>query len=313
MGDRHHYVSQFHLREFTDPSATGVRDPWLWIGNCADGEVKRRAPNNIGWERGLYDVAGALSVADTKLEGYLAQNVEGPAALSLREFADRLPGARGPIPPRLMLYLAWAAARTPAMRVLYQKWIDDGLDTVGSGAESPIDWLAEVTDRVRLHQMEHDLLGTRDDVPADEVPMLRSAGWRFVVTGVDFGELLHMQAHYFYDRFFPRMEWLILDAPHGEFFIVGDRPVVWGLEGALQLPPSVLRSSSAQLVAPLTRSLALVAYNASGESPTEVRVDAINRVVALGAENWIAGPTENTILKALSTRQSASNRSGSCA
>lgn len=308
MGNRHHYVSQFQLREFADPAATGLPDPWLWIGNCADGEVKRRAPNNIGWERGLYDVPGALSAADARLEEYLAQNVEGPAARSLREFSERLPGSRGSIPQELMLYLAWAAARTPAMRSLYQKWLDDGLDADGPFVEQPIAWLADVTDRGRFHRMEHDLHGTREDVQPGEVPTLRADGWRFVMTAQDFGELLHVQAHYFHDRFFPRMEWLILDAPKDEYFVVGDRPIVWGFDGALELPPSVLRASKAQLVAPLTRSLALVAYNASGESPRHVRVDDLNRAVTLGAQDWIAGPTENTVINALRDRQLASSR-----
>jgi hypothetical protein len=306
--DRHHYVPQFQLREFTDPSAIGLPDPWLWIGNCSDGEVKRRAPNNIGWERGLYDVPGALSAADANLEQYLARNVEGPAASSLREFSKRLPGSRGSAPPELMLYLAWAAARTPAMRRLYQKWIDDGRDTEGSSVEPPIDWLADATDRVRLHCMEHELHGTREDVQPDDVPTLRAAGWRFVVTAEDFGELLHLQAHYFYDRFFPRMEWLILYAPKGEYFVLGDRSVVWGFEGALDVPPSMLRAPTARLVAPLTRSLALVAYNASGEPPRQVSVDDVNRVVALGAQDWVAGPTENAVIKALKDRELASNR-----
>lgn len=308
MGARHHYVSQFHLREFADPAATGLRNPWLWIGNCTDGEVKRRAPGNIGWERGLYDVSGALSANDAKLEQYLARRVEAPAAGALREFRGRSPGSRGSIPQELMLYLAWAAARTPAMRTLFQQWIDSEPDTDGSIVEAPPSWFDEVTDRQRLHRMEHEIHGVREDVQAEEVAELRSSGWRFVVTAEDFGELLHMQAHYFYDRFFPRMEWLILDAPKDDFFILGDRPVVWGFAGALDLPPSVLRVSSAQLLAPLTRSLALAAYNPSGDSPSEVRVGDLNRAVTLAAQNWIAGPTEHTVVDALRHRQSGSER-----
>lgn len=308
MGDRHHYVSQFQLREFADPAAAGLPDPWLWIGNCTDGEVKRRAPGNIGWERGLYDVSGALSAADSKLEQYLARNVEAPAAGALREFGRRSPGSRGSIPQELMLYLAWSAARTPAMRSLFQKWIDSQSDTDGSVVEPPPRWFNEVTDRERRHRMEHEIYGTREDVRAEEVAELRSSGWRFVVTAEDFGELLHMQAHYFYDRFFPRMEWLILDAPKDEYFVIGDRPVVWGFAGALDLPPSALRHSSAQLVTPLTRSLALAAYNPSGASPSEVRVSDLNRAVTLAAQDWIGGPTEATVIAALREHRSVSDR-----
>jgi hypothetical protein len=306
VGNRHHYVPQFQLREFTDPAATGLSDPWLWIGNCADGKVKRRAPGNIGWERGLYDVSGALSGADSRLEEYLARKIEAPAAGALREFGDRPPGSRGSIPQELMLHVAWAAARTPAMRVLFQKWIDSRLDADGFVVEPPPRWFNEVTDRHRRHRMEHELYGTREDVEPDDVAELRSSGWRFALNADDFGELLHMQAHYFYDRFFPRMEWLILDAPEGEYFVIGDRPVVWGFAGALDLPPYVLRVSTAQLVAPLTRSLALAAYNPSGESPSQVRVRDLNRAMTLAAQDWIAGPTETTVVDALTNPQSGS-------
>lgn len=309
MGDRHHYVSQFQLREFADPAAAGLPDPWLWIGSRSDGDVKRRAPSNIGWERGLYDVSGALSAADSTLEQYLARNVEAPAAGALRDFGSRSPGSRGSIPQELMLYLAWAAARTPAMRTLFQKWIDSQSDTDGSVVEPPPHWFKKVTDRERRHRMEHEIYGTRGDVRAEEVADLRSSGWRFVITAEDFCELLHVQAHYFYDRFFFRLEWLILDAPRDEYFVIGDRPVVWGLAGALDLPPSALRHSSAQLVAPLTRSLALAAYKPSGHSPSEVRVGDLNRAVTLAAQDWIAGPTEATVVAALKEYRSGSARS----
>ena len=114
MGDRHHYVPQFHLKGFTDPSSSSSADPWLWIADCADGEVRRRAPKNLAWERGLYDVPGAFSSVDARLEEYLAQRIEAPAASALRDFAKRPAGNLGDIPGELMRYLAWASARTPA-------------------------------------------------------------------------------------------------------------------------------------------------------------------------------------------------------
>lgn len=81
-------------------------------------------------------------------------------------------------------------------------------------------------------------------------------GWRFLVNSDDLLELVYVQARYFYERFFPRLNWLILDAPPGAFFIVGDRPVVWGVAGALDLKPAALRDPDVQLIAPLTRTVA---------------------------------------------------------
>lgn len=302
MGDRHHYVAQFHLRGFTDPSSLASPDPWLWFADCADGEVRRRAPKNLGWERALYDVPGAFSAPDARLEEHLAQNVEAPAAAALREFTELPAGSRGNVPPEVMRYLAWAAARTPAMRELYQAWIDNGTNAETPVVEEPPTWLESAADRDRSHSMEHPIHGRRDDVHADEVQRLMSEGWRFLVRPDDFGELLHVQAHYFYDRFFPRLQWLILDAPTSEYFVIGDRPVVWGFADALDVPPAALRHRHAQIVAPLTRSIALFGFNPAGDSPAVIRVEDINRAMSMGARDWIAGPTQSTVLSALAFR-----------
>lgn len=304
MGDRHHYVPQFHLKGFADPSSSASPDPWLWIADCADGEVRRRAPKNLGWERSLYDVPGAFSSADTRLEEYLAQRIEAPAASALRDFAKLPAGARGAIPGELMRYLAWAAARTPAMRDLYQAWIDNGINAGAPVVEAPPPWLDAATDRDRLHRMEHDTHGIRDDVLPDDVERLRAEGWRFLVNAQDFGELVHVQAHYFYDRFFPRLQWLILDAPRNEHFVITDRPVVWGFAGALDVVPAALRHPQAQIVATLTRSLALIGFNPAGDVPTAVRVLDINRAMSIAANDWIAGPTKPAVVAALKFRTS---------
>ena len=301
MGDRHHYVAQFHLREFVDPSSVDTPDPWLWVGNCADGDVRKKSPRNLGWERGLYDVPGGQSAPDAKLENLLADRVEGPAAAALRDYASRPVGARGLVPTKLMHYLAWAAARTPAMRSLYQRWIDAG-PTADIVVEDPPEWFTAMTDRQRLHHMEHPKYGRRDDVPPSAVKKLRGEGWRFIVTDKDFGELLHLQATYLGERHFPRLQWITLNSPEGREFIISDRPVVWGFEGALDVTPAALRSSKVQLFAPLTRKIALMAVGPEGRVPDQVTPDNVNRVVACAAEDWIAGSSKEEVLAALKLR-----------
>jgi hypothetical protein len=305
MGDRHHHVAQFHLRGFADPSSLASPEPWLWFAGCADGEVRRRAPKYLGWERALYDVPGAFSTPDAGLEEHLAQNDEAPAAAALRECTQLPAGSRGCVPPAVMRYLAWAAARTPAMRDLYQEWIDNGTDSEAPVVEQPPAWLEFTSDRDRPHRMEHPTHVRRDDVHANEVQRLRSEGWRFLVAPNDFGELLHVRAHYFYDRFFPRLQWLILDAPKGVYFVIGDRPVVWGFADALDVQPAALRHRNARIVAPLTRSVALFGFNPAGDSPTAIRVDDVNRASSTRARDWIAGPTQSTVLSALAFRTSS--------
>lgn len=208
-----------------------------------------------------------------------------------------------------MLYIAWAAARTPTMRSLFQRWIDE-LPEGGEPVEAPPAWTEKMTDRVRLHHMSHDTLGFRDDVHPDEVDALRERGWRFVVNAEDFGELLHVQARYFYERFFPRLSWLILDAPTGEHFVLGDRPVVWGVGGNVDCPPSALRSRFVQLVSPLSGSLALAAYHPLAPTPERVHVGDVNRAMSVAAMDWIAGPTSESVLEALELRRSGMSGAG---
>ena len=111
-----------------------------------------------------------------------------------------------------------------------------------------------------------------------------------------------MYSWYFQVRMFPRLRWEILDAPPGKFFVIADRPAVWGFEGLSDVPPSALRDASCQLVAPLSRSLALFAFHTSGLPPETITPEEINRISASGAHEWIAGPTDATVAEALTSR-----------
>ena len=100
---------------------------------------------------------------------------------------------------------------------------------------------------------------------------------------------------------------MTLDAPPGKYFIIGDRPVVWGYNQlkddgwsmSVDVPPSALRNPNVQLIAPLTRSIALFAFHASSPSPQTIWPDDVNTIVARGSHRWIAGPTKATVEAAL--------------
>jgi Protein of unknown function (DUF4238) len=68
MAGRNHYVSQFHLRGFIDPTAERSKDPWLWLADCKTGTIKQRSPKNFGWSRGLFDGPGGLADQEATLE-----------------------------------------------------------------------------------------------------------------------------------------------------------------------------------------------------------------------------------------------------
>jgi len=303
MSSRDHYVSQFHLRGFTDPTDNKPHEPWLWVGDCSTRSIERRAPKNVAWTTNLFSGPGGLQDRASSLESYLATNVESPAAFALRGFLSRTSGQRHTVPAEVGRYLAWAAARSVSMRRLYQSWIEDLPDPADTVfVEPPPSGFEEMTPVTRLHRMEHPTLGVRDDVRSEEVDALRRQGWRFLLADDDFLELVHLQAWYFQVRFFPRLRWIILEAPPGGCFIVGDRPVVWGLKDVVDAQPSALRHPNVQLFATLTRSVALYAHHPLRDPPEAVSFREVNRVIATAATRWIAGPTRSVVLESLTER-----------
>jgi hypothetical protein len=112
---RQHHVLAFHLRAFADPASVDTKNPWLWVA----GKVQRKSPKSIGWVRELFQFEGAPE----DMETFLANQVEGSAAVSLRNFFDAEPGVDSELPPAITRYLAWAAARTLPMKEIHANWI----------------------------------------------------------------------------------------------------------------------------------------------------------------------------------------------
>ncbi len=302
MGAQHHYVSKFHLRQFTDPDSLALKDPWLWQGLVRDGSVKRRAPKNVGTVSLMFDGTGGLADRDATLESFLAHEVEGPAAEAMREVCRWPVGSSGELPHALTRYLAWAAARSLPMQDLFKAWAQQRLGQNGRLAESPPEWLMRAKETRRDARMVHPAHGPRA-FPADtNWEGLASEGWLPDMDDpANFLEVVHVQASYFGERFLPRFKWFTLHAPPNAFFVIADRAVGWVASGRLDAPPSCLRDPSAYILAPLSRNLVLV-----GKHTTEiwhVTPDQINAVVACWAHRWIAGPTRATVESAMEARR----------
>lgn len=295
MGKRHHYVSQFHLRGFTD-LASSTPNPWLWVGDRQTFVVRRRAPKNLAWESNLFAGPAGLSDRDSQLETFLATDVEGPAAFALRRFLAIPQGRRGSLPSEIGRYLAWAAARSISMKALFESWIArlptiNETQSYASFADSPFE---------REHVMKHPEHGVRHDVLSRNIEEFRHAGWKLLVTDDDFLQLVHLQAWQFETRFFPKLKWIVLDAPEGDFFVIGDRPVVWVFRELFDLEPRYLQHPNVQLFAPLSRSVAMFAFHTEAVCPSSVSPRDVNLALASAATEWVAGPTEAVVSNALS-------------
>ena len=186
------------------------------------------------------------------------------------------------------------------MRSLYESWLvnaarreDDDI------VEPPPEWVESITLASRGVRMEHENLGHRVAHSADDASSLVRAGWQPRLSEQDFSEVVHLQAAYLQSRLFPRLRWHTLIPPTGDFFVLGDRPVVWGFAEALDLPPSAFRLPGVQLVAPLTSSLAVFAHHAEDVAPDRITSSEVNSIVGAAATRWIVGSSEQVVRDAL--------------
>jgi hypothetical protein len=297
----HHYVSKFHLRQFCDPSSLNSPDPWIWVGTIEDGSVKRRAPQNVGTASGLFEGPGGFADESVTIERFLANEVEGPAARALHQMTTA--SHITTLPSELFRYLAWAAARALPMQVLDAKWAlhvrgrpDEKL------AEPPPEGIANTPPRNRPVRLVHPVLGAVTLNATEDVGLHIEAGWIPDPTDRDnFLEGAHIQAYYFQVRWFPRLKWFTLRPPTGGSFILGDRPIGWGVPEDLEAPPSCLRDPSAFLIAPLTPHLALVARNDA--TSWSITPSQVNAILVAWAHEWIVGPSKDEVAAALRDRR----------
>jgi hypothetical protein len=302
VSTRAHTVPKFYLNGFVAPGSEREQNPSVWVGSLTSGEITRRSPKNISISRGLYDGRGGFDEQDTTLEAHLAK-IESAASSAIRKFTASKIETGVPIPSEITRFLAWQAARTPGWMEIVERWADQtSWDSKAEVVEPPQDGFDKIRDRMRPMCLEDPNTGDRREVTSeDEFHALRGQGWKWILRRDDDLEMLHLQAWYFQVRHFPRLSWVRLQPPDGEYFITSDRSVAWLADGYADTPPAALRHPTAQIFAPLTRESAPVGRHgaaALGVTPREM-----NRFVAFAASDWIAGPTAEVVRQALIDRR----------
>ena len=301
MSTRAHTVPRFYLAGFVDPRSKSERDPYLHLGSIETGEIKKRSPKNISISRGLYDGPGGLADPSASIEDHLSK-IEWAAASAIRAFTA-VPASAGLSPPsEVWRFLAWQAARTPAWMDLVDDWTKQWKpNSPNEVVEPPPEGIDSISDRERPMLVEDPATGEKREIlDRHEFGSLLDLGWKWVLRKEDHLELLHMQAWYFQVRHFPRFSWVRVDAPKGDAFVTSDRSVAWIVDGLADTPPAALRHPTAEIVAPLTSSVALI-----GRHTTElmnVPAREVNRVIASAASQWIAGPSEESVRQSIADR-----------
>jgi hypothetical protein len=234
------------------------------------------------------------------IEAHLAK-IESAASLAIRKFAAAPIRTGAPLRTEITRFIAWQAARTPGWMELEQHWVNEIELTDTEVVEPPPEGIDGIGDRIRPMCLEHPDTGDRRKaISEDEVHALRKLGRKWILQRDDHLELLHMQAWYFQVRHFHRLSWVRLEPPDGEHFITSDRAAARLTDGYADTPPAALSHPAAQVVAPLTKKLALVGRHDTAAlcvTPREV-----NRFIAFAASDWIAGPTVDVIRQALTDR-----------
>jgi len=185
---------------------------------------------------------------------------------------------------------------------LNDQWINDERPASKDDMiEPPPEGFQDITARLRPLCLEDPATGERREVTGTtEIEDYRKRGWKLILRRDDYLELLHLQAWYFQVRHFPRLRWVRLDAPEGEWFITSDRGVTWLVDGFADTPPAALRHPTTQVVAPLTRKLVLVGRHETQNLNVTPR--EVNRLIAFTASDWVAGPTSEVVERAIIDR-----------
>lgn len=313
LGTRAHTISKFYLKGFVASEPDPCHGPFVWVGSLTTGEITPESPGSrkttIWIVPGLYDGPGGFSAPDASIKSHLGK-IESAASRAIRKLTSAAPTEGAVVPPEIWQFLAWQAARTPGWMELVQRWANEPpFDAEHELVEPPPQGVGEISDRVRALCLEDPKTGTRREVvDAEEFDAYRKQGWKLVLHRDDHLEMMHLQAWYFQVRHFPRLSWVRLNAPEGEYFITSDRGVAWVVDGYADTPPAALRHPTAQVVAPLTKHVALIGRH--GTSKLNVTPREVNLFVAFAASNWIAGPTKDVVEQSLTDRRAFQLRPG---
>ena len=112
---RQHFVPQSYLKAWCDPTTPAGQAPYVWIFNKDGSGARRKAPDNIFYERDLYTIQGVDGERDLVLEHGLAGLESEFVAVRDAKLARR-EKITGREHAMLCAFIAAAQPRTPTFR-----------------------------------------------------------------------------------------------------------------------------------------------------------------------------------------------------
>ena len=257
----HHYVSAFHLAEFTLERS---RDGRLFVLDLENGRQWSTSVNRAGGEQGYNAVRGVAGLDPEAIERLIGHHEAGAAPV-LREVNDTLALPTGAAVDSLLQYVALLSANNPARRAAMNESQERMLFFMAQMLVSRPETFESAQAECRRDGVP--LLG---ELSYEELcSLLESGRFSFAMSNLahlrGLGNLVDAVASMLRER-----AWSLLVArPDAPDFISGDRPVVltWTAEKSAELqalaqsepifPPGYLATQS-EVVVPLGRRVALL-------------------------------------------------------
>jgi len=216
----HHFVPQFYLRGFRDPLSLGAmpKDQWLWVADRARGEVKARAPRNVGARTNYNALPEAQGHESAEQVLSQLESVAAPIIRSLNNGVSRLPGQER---VDLLFFAAFLGVRTPFFRDQMEGFAAGILeDLLQQTASHPEYYHAGVraTATVEL---------TDEEIEASRLRALTPGAFKIQVRPLLSLFAAFEGANRAVYPHFNAMRWAILRTDPGLFFVTSDNPVSW--------------------------------------------------------------------------------------
>ncbi|MFQ5802818.1 MAG: DUF4238 domain-containing protein [Candidatus Methylomirabilales bacterium] len=282
----HHFIPQFYLRGFRDPTTPEGQEPWLWVADLREQTIERRAPKNVGKQANYYafpaDGGTQIQAVEEMFQKIESSTAPVIAKLLCGDFRlsdeDRT---------SLSIFMAFFITRVPWFRSLVEKSVGDiGRLMLRMTANRPEYFERKLRD---VHE------GKQQFTP-EEVEELRQ--WTLDETNYtlqgspDLSLAMGIRVAPALVPILHDMKWAFLVPPEGVHFVTCDNPVSW--VDPTPRPPfyrgSGLLMRKVELSFPVGPCLCLFAAwegpSGAGEIPVRF-VNELNRRRALWADRFV--------------------------
>jgi hypothetical protein len=247
----HHYVSAFHLAEFTPERR---REGKLWVFDLARRGRWKSTAGRVGGEQRYNEVQGVQGVAPGEVETFLSAEYEGPAAPIIRFINDTRTVPAGPDLATLLRYIALLSANNPSRRGAMNDSQEQALRFMAG--ELAVDPAGFGEIQADLRRAGVPVLG--DNHVGELTQRMEAGTFSYQMSTTDhvrgLGSLVESLAGLLGER-----TWSLLIATEEPEFVIGDHPVSleWKMEHRSEFPAAFAMRETEVLI-PLGRSVALL-------------------------------------------------------